>query len=110
MQVEELLPNKDGALLPGAFVQVSLPLPVSAALTIPTNALMIRGDGVRVATVDAQGNVRIKPVRVGRNYGESVELLDGVGSSESLVLNPSDSLAEGDHVTVAAAAQPKSRK
>ena len=110
MQIEVALPNRDGTLLPGAYVQVALPLPATKALTVPTNALMIRGDGIRVATIDQQGRVRIKPVRVGRNYGESVEMLDGVGADETLVLNPSDSLAEGDQVTVAAATQPKSRK
>ena len=55
MQVEVALPNRDGALLPGAYVQVALPLAASQALTIPTNALLFRGEGTRVAVVDAQG-------------------------------------------------------
>ena len=101
MQVEVALPNRDGTLLPGAFVQVSFPLAASNALLIPTNALLIRGEGIRVAVVDAQGKVRLRAIRIGRNYGEAVEVLEGVTGTEKLVLNPSDSLAEGDQVIIA---------
>jgi RND family efflux transporter MFP subunit len=101
MQIEVALRNRDGTLLPGAFVQVDLPLAASTGLTIPTTALLIRGEGIRVAAVDAQGRVHLRPIRIGRNYGESVEVLDGVTGTEQLVLNPSDSLAEGDQVTIA---------
>jgi RND family efflux transporter MFP subunit len=101
MQIEVALPNRDGTLLPGAYVQVALPLASSNAMTIPTTALLIRGDGIRVAAVDAQGRVHLRPIRIGRNYGERVEVLDGVTGTEQLVLNPSDSLAEGDQVTIA---------
>jgi RND family efflux transporter MFP subunit len=110
MQVEVTLPNKDGVLLPGAYVQVLLPLQASKAMTIPTNALMIRGEGVRVATLDADSRVRIKPIKVGRNYGERVEVTEGVTANDKLVLNPSDSLTEGDQVTVAPPAPEKGAK
>ena len=78
MQVEVALPNRDGTLLPGAFVQVALPLAASGALTMPTNDADVPRRGHRVAVVDAQGKVRLRPVRVGRNYGETFEVLDGV--------------------------------
>jgi RND family efflux transporter MFP subunit len=101
MQVEVSLPNRDGTLLPGAYVQVSLPLAASGALTIPANALLFRAEGTRVAVVDGEGRVKLRSVNIGRNYGETVEILDGIGGSDRLVLNPSDSLADGDQVTVA---------
>ncbi|GAA4341031.1 efflux RND transporter periplasmic adaptor subunit [Variovorax defluvii] len=101
MQVEVTLPNREGLLLPGAYVQVSLPLAATGALSIPANALLFRGDGTRVAMVDAEGRVRLRTVRLGRNYGETVEVLEGIGPTDRLVLNPSDSLAEGDIVSVA---------
>ena len=101
MQVEINLPNKDGVLLPGAFVQVALELLPSGVMTIPTNALMIRAEGMRVAAVGADNRVQLRAVRVGRNYGESIEILDGVAAGERLVLNPPDSLNEGDEVSVA---------
>jgi RND family efflux transporter MFP subunit len=106
MQVEVSLRNQDGALLPGAFVQVDLALPPSGTVTVPFNALLFRGEGVRVAAVDGQGKVHIRPVRLGRNFGDSVEILEGLAGGERLVVNPADSLAEGDQVQVVADAQP----
>jgi RND family efflux transporter MFP subunit len=103
MQIEVTLPNRQGLLMPGAYVQVSLPLQASKALTIPTNALLIRGTGMSVATVDAQGRIALKPIRIGRNYGENVEVLEGVSLEDQLVLNPADSLSDGDPVAVAPA-------
>ncbi len=101
MQVEITLPNKDGALLPGAYVQVSLPLATGDQLVIPTNALIFRAEGLRVAAVDGEGKVKLLPVKVGRNFGPSVEVLAGIGGEERLVLNPPDSLNDGDVVSVA---------
>jgi len=104
MQVEVRLANRDGALMPGALVQVALPLPAGTGLTAPTNVLLFRGEGTRVAVVDAQGKVQLRPVTLGRNFGEAIEIVDGIGPRDRLVLNPSDSLADGDAVAVNAAA------
>jgi RND family efflux transporter MFP subunit len=101
MQVEISLPNRDGALLPGAFVNVELVAAPSNTLSAPANTLLFRSQGTLVATVNASGIVHLQPVRVGRNYGETVEVLDGLKGDESLVLNPSDSIAEGDKVQAA---------
>ena len=105
MQIEVSLPNREGVLMPGAYVQVALPLAASKTLVVPTNALLFRGEGARVASVDAQGKVRLRQVNIGRNFGESIELLDGIGPNDRIVLNPSDSLAEGDVVSLAPAAK-----
>ena len=102
MQIEVTLPNRDGALLPGAFVQVLLPLKSDQGITLSTNTLMFRSEGMRVAVIDAQGSVSLRPIKIGRNYGETVEVLDGVSASDRVVLNPPDSLADGDKVSVAA--------
>jgi RND family efflux transporter MFP subunit len=103
MQVEIALPNKEGTLMPGAYVQVSLPLQATQSLLVPTNALLFRGEGSRVALVDKAGKVKLRAVTLGRNYGENVEVIDGVTRTDVLVLNPSDSLADGDEVAVAPA-------
>ena len=108
MQVEISLPNRDGTLLPGAFVQVALPLQASASLLVPTNVLLFRGEGTRVAVVDAGGHVHLRPVTLGRNLGEAIEILDGVDAGDRLVVNPSDSLADGDVVAIDNAADPAS--
>jgi RND family efflux transporter MFP subunit len=104
MQVEIALPNPDSKLLPGAYVQVALPLASSGSLTMPTNTLMFRGEGTLVAVVDSQGKVALRRVGVGRNFGENFEVLDGVTETERVVLNPPDWLADGQSVAVAPAA------
>src|SRR3954471_5464872 len=105
MQAEINLRNADGALLPGAFVQVDLTAAASGTLTVPSNVLLFRGQGVLVAKVDDTGAVQLIPVRLGRNYGEMVEVLQGLQGNERLVLNPSDSIAAGDRVQVVADAK-----
>jgi RND family efflux transporter MFP subunit len=101
MQIEIGLPNPDDALLPGAYVLVSLPLAAGSALTMSTNALIFRSSGPQVATVDQAGRVHLKSVQLGRNYGQAVEVLDGVTASDRVVLNPPDALAENDQVEIA---------
>jgi RND family efflux transporter MFP subunit len=109
MQVEVSLPNKDNVLLPGAYVQVALPLQVTRSLTVPQNVLLFRAEGTRVAVVDDKGIIHLKPVVIGRNFGQNVELVDGVVDTDHIVLNPSDSLAEGDHVAIAPETAPKDK-
>jgi multidrug efflux pump subunit AcrA (membrane-fusion protein) len=103
MQVDIVLANRDGVLLPGAYVQVELPMARSGALTVPTNVLLFRAEGTRVAVVDDAGKVSLRTVKLGRNRGESVEIVDGVTTSDRLVLNPADSLGDGDVVKASAA-------
>ena len=57
--------------------------------------------GPQVAVVDQDRRVRLKPVKIGRNYGQTVEVLEGVGPNDRLVQNPPDSLAENDQVEFA---------
>jgi RND family efflux transporter MFP subunit len=104
MQVEINLRNRDGALLPGAYVQVTLPLVSNPTLIAPTSVLLFRGEGTRVAVVDGSGRIHLRPVTLGRNLGESIEILDGIDVKDRLIVNPSDSLAEGDAVKVNVAA------
>lgn len=99
MQVEIALPNKESVLLPGAFVQVDLPLAAKPGMAIPNNALIIRGDGIKVAVIDAQRRVRMQAVTLGRNFGERVEVLSGLAPGDRLVLNPPDALSESDLVS-----------
>jgi RND family efflux transporter MFP subunit len=100
MQVEVSLPNRDGRLLPGAYVQVALPLLASQSLVAPSNTLLIRGDGTMVAVVDGEGRVTLRRVLVGRNFGTEFEVLDGISDSDRLILNPPDWLADGQTVVL----------
>ena len=103
MQVEVSLPNRDGRLLPGAYVQVALPLQASQSLVAPSNTLLFRGTGTMVAVVDGEGRVSLRRVLVGRNFGTEFEVLDGIGDADRLILNPPDWLADGQTVVLARA-------
>ena len=99
MQVEIRVPNPKDALIAGAYVQVNLPIRQDGeALLIPVNVLLFRPDGPRVATVDGAGRVRLTLVKLGTDFGSTVAVLDGLKADDRIVLNPADSLADGDIV------------
>jgi multidrug efflux pump subunit AcrA (membrane-fusion protein) len=85
--------------LPGMYAQARLSL-VNAEpnLQVPINALMVGGEGARVAVVDTSDVIRIKPVKVGRDFGKEVEILAGLADHDRVVNNPRDSLSEGTKV------------
>jgi RND family efflux transporter MFP subunit len=101
LQVEIRVPNPNGQLFSGAYVQVELPIKGDRAATVvPTNVLLFRPDGPRVAVVDQSGRVRLALVKLGTDYGTSVEVLAGVDPTDRIIVNPADSLADGDVVTL----------
>jgi RND family efflux transporter MFP subunit len=101
MQVEIRVPNPKEALIAGAYVQVNLPIKQDGtALLVPTNVLLFRPDGPRVATVDAQGRVRLSTVKLGTDFGSTVAVMSGLQAEDRVILNPADSLADGDVVTL----------
>jgi RND family efflux transporter MFP subunit len=102
MQVEISLPNREGKLLAGSYVQVAIKTRGSASggLTVPSNVLLFRPEGMRAAVVDANGKVHLQPVKIGRELGQEVELSSGVTANDKLIVNPADSLNEGDVVSV----------
>jgi RND family efflux transporter MFP subunit len=106
MQVEIRVPNPKGVLISGSYVQVTLPINVdSKSLVVPTNVLLFRPDGTRIALVDSGGHVHLTLVRLGTDFGDKVQILSGLTPSDRIVLNPADSLADGDVVTLAASKQ-----
>jgi RND family efflux transporter MFP subunit len=99
-----IVDNKNNELLPGAYVEVHFQLPPDVGpktFKLPANVLLFRGDGMHVATVDAHGHVVMKSVTIGRDYGSDVEVVDGLGPDDNVVLSPPDSLTDGAVVRVA---------
>ena len=97
--VEVELPNQQGLLLPGGHVEVSLPLAgTPKALLLPPNALQFRQDGARVAVVGEGGRLSLRAVTLGRDLGRSVEVLAGVKAQDMVVVNPHDTIEEGQRV------------
>jgi RND family efflux transporter MFP subunit len=96
------VPNKNGKLLPGSFGQVHFATGTSVPrTTIPVNAMLFRAEGPRVAVVDKDDKVHLRPISIGRDFGATLEILGGLDASDQIVINPSDSLEEGQQVHVA---------
>jgi RND family efflux transporter MFP subunit len=98
--------NPDGELQPGAYAQVDFELPSDPDIVrIPTSALVFREQGMEVAAIDANSTIELRPIKLGRNLGTEVEVVQGLKLSDRLVNSPPDSLATGDKVRVAGAPQ-----
>ena len=107
LRVEVDVDNPTGSLLPGAYAFVHWKLPSAAqAVTIPTNTLLFRAEGLRVVVVRG-GQAMLVPVTIGHDYGSSVEVLFGLVTQDTVILDPSDSIMEGSAVKIAKAANPE---
>jgi multidrug efflux system membrane fusion protein len=96
------VPNKDGHLLPGSFGEVHFRVGINARkVTIPVNTMLFRQEGPRVAVVGSDNKVQLRPITIGRDYGSTLEILGGVSIEDWVVINPADSLEEGQQVNVA---------
>ncbi len=96
------VPNKDGRLLPGSLGEVHFAVGTNVnKVTIPVNAMLFRAEGPRVAVIGPGGKVQLRPINIGRDYGATLEVLGGVSPSDQVVINPSDSLEDGQPVNVA---------
>lgn len=100
--VEVDVKNPTGELLPGSYVSVHLKLPVKVeAVTVPSNTLLFRSEGLRVAVV-RDGRTVLVPVVLGHDYGDKVEILSGISAHDQVIANPSDSIVSGQQVQIAA--------
>jgi len=101
LNTEVDVPNRDGAFLPGGYAQVHLEVKVTGSrLQVPVNALLFRSEGLRAVVVDADHKVHLRQITVGRDYGTALEVLQGLDKNDWIVLNPADSLEEGQEVRV----------
>jgi RND family efflux transporter MFP subunit len=98
LNVEVDVDNSKGVLRPGAYVFVHFNLPaIGNAVTIPSNALLFRAEGLRAGVV-RDGRVQLVPVTIGHDFGNSVEITSGLTTADEVILDPSDSLANGMEV------------
>lgn len=100
LQVEVNIDNRNGRLMPGSYVDIAVPAGYNAAMVVPVNTLLLRGEGARIAVVDEKGVVKLRPVELGKDFGQKIEVLSGVTVADRLVLNPPDSLSDGDQLTI----------
>jgi RND family efflux transporter MFP subunit len=95
------VPNPRQDLLPGAYADVHITLPApAAAWLLPINTLLFGTEGLRVGTVGDDGRVRLVRVSLGRDFGHEAEIASGLGGGEWVIVNPPDSLVDGQQVRV----------
>jgi RND family efflux transporter MFP subunit len=95
------VPNRLGELLPGGYAQVHLQVKVvGVRLQVPVNALLFRSEGLRAVVVDPNHKTHLQALTIGRDYGTSLEVLQGLEPADWIVVNPPDSLDEGQQVNV----------
>ena len=100
--------NSRGEILSGSFGQVIFADAKGASsLMLPGNTLLFRAEGPQVGVVQPGGKVELRNVKMGRDFGATVEILDGISANDRVILNPSDSLVSGAVVRIAAAANPE---
>jgi RND family efflux transporter MFP subunit len=100
-RMQVVVDNAAGELMPGAFANTHIALPQDmVALTIPSGALIFGQKGLRVATVDANDKVVLKPVVISRDLGQIVEIATGLSATDRIIESPPDGLADGDPVRV----------
>ena len=99
--VEVDIPNRGHELLPGAYAQVHLQLPMAhPALIIPVDSMLFRSEGLRVVTVDQKNHAHLQVITVGRDWGTKIEVLSGLTAQDRVINNPPDSITENEPVRV----------
>ena len=101
MLVEVEVPNPDGILLPGMYstVQFKLVNP-SPPIVVADSSIIVLAEGPQIAVVDKDDVVHIRKVRLGRDFGRTVEILSGCNEGERIVTTPSALLKDGAKVRV----------
>jgi RND family efflux transporter MFP subunit len=103
--------NSRGDLLAGSYAQVRFTDSVAApTLTLPANTLLFRSEGVCIGVVTAVGKVEVRTVKLGRDFGQTLEILEGVAAGDRVIINPPDLLANGLAVRVAEPVKPVAEK
>lgn len=93
--------NDKEVLLPGSYTSVHFSIPTFyQAVRLPINALIFRKEGMQIATVDKNNRIVLKNLTINRDFGNFVEVVSGVSVGEWVVINPSDSIYQGQKVRV----------
>ncbi len=104
LQTEVDVPNRQGRLLPGGYAQVHLKVSgATTRLQVPVNALLFRAEGLRAAVVDDNHRVHLRALTIGRDFGTTLEVLQGLSATDWIVINPPDSLDDNQDVRVQSA-------
>jgi RND family efflux transporter MFP subunit len=99
--VELEVDNPKEEILAGSYAQVRFTeAKTEAALTLPANTVMFRAEGPQIGIVQEDGKVELRTVKLGRDFGQTIEIVAGVGAKDRVIVNPSESLVSGLVVAV----------
>ena len=98
---EVQVPNPKSELMPGSYAEVTFQISsAEPPLVVPSNTLIFRSAGPQVGVVDSSHIARLRTVTIGRDFGTSLEILSGLQLEDLVILNPPDSLSDGDPVSI----------
>jgi RND family efflux transporter MFP subunit len=107
--VEVDVDNEDGKLFPGGYAQVRFDIHLEKPpLVLPGNTLIFRAQGTQVGVVGSDNVVHLKDIKVGRDFGTKIEVVSGIDASDNVIVNPSDSISDGQKVQIDTSGQAKS--
>ena len=99
MLVELIVTNKEEVLKPGDYAQVKFDLPENLSVVrVPASCLIFRSGGLKVAVMGPNNRVILKPIVIGRDFGNEVEVVSGLNAQDKVIDSPSDSIENGDLV------------
>ena len=108
MLVEVAVPNPDGALFPGSFAEVTLSASrTNLPLAVPASAILFRTDGAQVAVIQPDNTLHLQKIVVGRDYGDRVEILQGVDDGATILAAPADAARDGVKIIPVDSEQPR---
>lgn len=104
MLTEVQVDNSQHLYLAGGYATIRFPLPATANPNVlPVNTLLFRPQGTVVGVAvgeEGKQTVQLKKIKLGRDLGSEIEVTAGLESSDRVILNPSDSLQDGDEIKV----------
>lgn len=99
--VEIDVPNPTGKLMPGAYAEVDMHVPVPVrSLVISSGSVLYQAAGPQVAVVNQNSQVELRKVGLGRDFGSTIEITSGLNASDSIITSPPDYLVDGMKVAV----------
>ena len=101
LRTEVDVPNENGQLFPGAYMQVHLSTGGNRqSLLVPANTVLFRSDGTTMGVVGSDNKVELKKIEIGKDLGTQLEIAQGLSPDDRVIINPSDSLASGQIVRI----------
>jgi RND family efflux transporter MFP subunit len=109
--VELEVDNAQGEILAGGYAQVRFSAAKTIpSLTVPANTILFRAEGPQVCLVQPDDKVEVRGVKLGRDFGQVMEVISGVAPQDRVIVNPAESLVSGVLVHVAEPAKTDEKK